>query len=103
MECDEQIFTSSDQQEAIQNVTCASGVDIYMLAINDSIGGRPMWKVILAGTTALTIAGASLAIAQEIPDRGNSQPWRPSAEDRSAFTNAQLTELKAGLRLTPSQ
>ena len=62
-----------------------------------------MWKVILAGTTALTIAGASLAIAQEIPDRGNSQRWRPSAEDRSAFTNAQLTELKAGLRLTPSQ
>jgi zinc resistance-associated protein len=62
-----------------------------------------MWKVILAGTTALTIAGASLAIAQEIPDRGNSQRWRPSAEDRSAFTDAQLAELKAGLRLTPSQ
>ena len=103
MECDERIFISNDHQEAIQNLTCASGVDIYMLAITDSIGGRSMWKVILAGTTALTIAGASLAIAQENPDRSNSQRWRPSAEDRSAFIDAQLAELKAGLRLTPSQ
>ena len=62
-----------------------------------------MWKVILAGTTVLTIAGASLAIAQEIPNRDTSQHWRPSTEDRSAFTDAQLAELKAGLRLTPSQ
>ncbi len=62
-----------------------------------------MWKAILAGTTALTIAGATLAIAQQVPDRDGSQRWRPSAEDRSAFTDAQLAELKAGLRLTPSQ
>jgi zinc resistance-associated protein len=62
-----------------------------------------MWKAILAGTTALTIAGASLAFAQEIPNRDSSQRWRPSTEDRSAFTDVQLAELKAGLRLTPSQ
>jgi zinc resistance-associated protein len=79
------------------------GCDIYMLAINHSIGGRPMWKAIFAGTTALTIAGATLGMAQQTPDRDSLQRSRPSTEGRSAFIDAQLAELKAGLRLTPSQ
>jgi zinc resistance-associated protein len=62
-----------------------------------------MWKAIFAGTTALTIAGTTLAIAQQVPNRDSSQRWRPSTEDRSALTDAQLAELKARLRLTPSQ
>jgi zinc resistance-associated protein len=74
-----------------------------MLAINHSIGGRPMWKAIFAGTTALTIAGATLAMAQQTPDRDSLQRSRPSTDGRSAFIDAQLAELKAGLRLTPSQ
>jgi predicted RNase H-like nuclease (RuvC/YqgF family) len=51
-----------------------------------------MWKVIFAGTTALTIVGATLALAQQVPDRDSPQRWRPSAEDKSAFTDAQLAE-----------
>ena len=45
-----------------------------------------MWKTVLAGTTALAIAGTSLVYAQQGPggpDR--AQRWQPSAEDISAF------------------
>jgi hypothetical protein len=67
-----------------------------------------MWKAILAGTTALTIAGAGLVFAQQIPP---TQPGRDAAqqrprltpEDRAAFTDARIAALKAGLRLTPDQ
>ena len=62
-----------------------------------------MWKSILAGTTALAIAGTSLAYAQfqNGPDR--AQHWRPSAADMSAFGDARIAALHAGLKLTPDQ
>jgi hypothetical protein len=63
-----------------------------------------MWKAILAGTTALTIAGGSLVYAQQ---RGNGADagarWQPSQEDVAAFADARIAALKAGLRLTPEQ
>ena len=81
-----------------------------------------MWKAVLAGTTAAVIAGSSLVLAQQMPDRDGGQiagptlvvdqqeadrdghpRWRPSAEDRSAFTDARIAALKAGLKLTPEQ
>ncbi len=85
-----------------------------------------MWNAVLAGTTAAVIAGSSLVLAQQMPERDGGQPaavitgptlvvdeqgadrdgdsrWRPSAEDRSAFTDARIAALKAGLRLTPEQ
>jgi zinc resistance-associated protein len=77
-----------------------------------------MMKAILAGTVALSLAGAGLALAQQGAQQGTppsepqssqqtSQPtaprWRPSAEDISAFTDARIAALKAGLKLTAEQ
>jgi zinc resistance-associated protein len=62
-----------------------------------------MWKSVLAGTAAAVIAGSSLVVAQQMPGRDGDPRWHPSAEDRSAFTDARIAALKAGLKLTPEQ
>ena len=67
-----------------------------------------MWKAMLAGTTALTIVGASLVYAQQTPpnqpgrDTAQQRP-RLSVEDQAALTDARIAGLKAGLKLTPAQ
>ena len=63
-----------------------------------------MWKSVFAGTTALAIAGTSLVYAQQGvggPDR--AQRWRPSAEDITAFGDARIAAVHAGLKLTAEQ
>jgi zinc resistance-associated protein len=63
-----------------------------------------MWKSVLAGTTALAIAGGSLAYAQQGPgghERGHH--WRPSAEDISAMGDARIAAVHAGLKLNAEQ
>ena len=60
-----------------------------------------MWKPILAGAVALTIAGSSFVFAQN-RDEGVAR-WQPSQEDQAAFADAGIAALKAGLRLTPDQ
>jgi zinc resistance-associated protein len=63
-----------------------------------------MWKSVLAGTTALAIAGTSLVYAQQGPggpDRARG--WRPSAEDITAFGDARIAAVHAGLKLTAEQ
>src|SRR5262245_59158084 len=64
-----------------------------------------MWKTVLAGTTALAIAGASLAFAQQggSDDFQRVQRWRPTAEDITAFGEARIAALHAGLKLTAEQ
>ena len=63
-----------------------------------------MWKTVLAGSTALAIAGATLAYAQQGPGgRDGAQRWHPSAEDISAFGDARIAALHAGLKLTAEQ
>ena len=63
-----------------------------------------MWKTILAGSTALAIAGGALAYAQQSPGERDFAPrWRPSAEDIAAFGEARIAALHAGLKLTPEQ
>ena len=67
-----------------------------------------MWKAMLAGTTALTIVGASLVYAQQTPPTqqgrdGGSRFSRLSPEDRAALTDARIAGLKAGLKLTAAQ
>jgi hypothetical protein len=63
-----------------------------------------MWKIVLAGTTALAIAGGTLAYAQQGPGGGGrAQHWRPSAEDVSAFADARIAALHAGLKLNADQ
>src|SRR5262245_31931197 len=61
-----------------------------------------MMKTIVAGTVALTIAGAGLAFAQQTPPR-DAPRWRPSAEDVQALTDARIAGLKAGLKLSAEQ
>ena len=63
-----------------------------------------MWKTVLAGTTALAIAGTSLVYAQS-PGGGLDQVkrWRPNAEDISAFQDARIAALHAGLKLSAEQ
>ncbi len=63
-----------------------------------------MWKTVLAGTTVLAIAGASFALA----DQGPAQPdrahhWRMSAADMTAFADARIAALHAGLQLNAEQ
>ena len=63
-----------------------------------------MWKTVLAGSTALAIAGATLAYAQQGPGGRDVAPrWQPSAQDMSAFADARIAALHAGLKLSPEQ
>jgi len=63
-----------------------------------------MWKTVLAGSTALAIAGATLAYAQQGPSGRDFAPrWQPSAADINAFADARIAALHAGLQLTPEQ
>jgi hypothetical protein len=60
-----------------------------------------MKKFVLAGITALAIAGSTAVYAQH-------RPWfhehmRMSPEDRAAFTDARIAAVRAGLKLTPDQ
>jgi zinc resistance-associated protein len=63
-----------------------------------------MWKTVLAGTAALAIVGSSLVYAQQGPGGPDRmRGWHPSAEDISAFGDARIAALHAGLKLTPEQ
>ncbi|MFZ0623503.1 MAG: Spy/CpxP family protein refolding chaperone [Pseudolabrys sp.] len=63
-----------------------------------------MWKTVLAGTTALAIAGGTLAYAQQGSGAfERMQRWRPTAEDITAFGEARIAALHAGLKLTAEQ
>src|ERR1700712_654350 len=63
-----------------------------------------MWKTLTAGTAVLAIAGASLAYAQKGPDGSErAKRWRPNAEDISAFSDAKIAAIHAGLKLTAEQ
>jgi hypothetical protein len=61
-----------------------------------------MMKKILAGTVALTLFGAGLALAQQTPP-SDARGFRPSAEDVEALTDARIAALKAGLKLSAEQ
>jgi len=67
-----------------------------------------MWKTALVGATALVIAGSAFVYAQQRPGmpgfgQGGFGGWRPNAEDMSAFADARIAALRAGLRLNPDQ
>jgi zinc resistance-associated protein len=77
-----------------------------------------MWKKALMGATALVIAGSAFVYAQQRPGMmpggsemhgmmrggpGGFGGWHASAEDMSAFVDARIAALRAGLRLNPDQ
>ncbi len=60
--------------------------------------------MVLAGTTALAIAGGTLAYAQQGPGPVQRGPqWRPSAEDIGALADARIAALHTGLKLSAEQ
>jgi hypothetical protein len=74
-----------------------------------------MLKPVIAAAAVLAIAGTSIVYAQHRFDERDGfragppwgqraeRPYRPSAEDLAAFTDARIAALKAGLELTPDQ
>ena len=62
-----------------------------------------MWKALVAGTTILTIAGSTLASAQQPSPPERSQRVQLTADDIAAFTDAHIAALKVALKLTPAQ
>jgi hypothetical protein len=62
-----------------------------------------MWKALIAGTTMLTIAGSTLAFAQQPSPAERSHHARLTADDIAAFTDARIAAFKTALKLTPEQ
>ena len=74
-----------------------------------------MWKQAAAGAAALVIAGSMIVYAQQRPgfdgarrfdgprDMPRARDWRPSAQDLSAFADARIAALHAGLQLNAAQ
>jgi hypothetical protein len=71
-----------------------------------------MWKTVLAGVTALGLAGAGLAFAQATPpadsqqsssQQSSAERSRRTAEDFAALTEARIAALRAGLKLSTEQ
>jgi adenine-specific DNA methylase len=66
-----------------------------------------MWKAIFVGATALTLVGSSLTYAQDATSGrfGNqtAEHHPRTAEERAAFTDARISELKADLHLSAAQ
>jgi hypothetical protein len=61
-----------------------------------------MKKVLLAGVAALVFAGSTAAYAEHRGWFDHGRHWF-SAQDRSAFADAKIAAVKAGLQLTPDQ
>ena len=62
-----------------------------------------MWKALIACTTILTIAGSTLASAQQPTAAERPHHAQLPADDIAAFTDARIVALKTALRLTPEQ
>src|ERR1043165_3575668 len=60
-----------------------------------------MKKILLAGTAALVLAGSTAVYAQHRPWFHDHMPM--SAEDRTAFADARIAAVHAGLKLTADQ
>jgi len=71
------------------------------------------WTVRIAVAAALAVAGSTFVFAQQSgsmdrqaearPEPSRPQRYRPTADDFSAFTDARVAAIKAGLRLTAEQ
>ncbi len=64
-----------------------------------------MKKILIAGLTALALAGTAPALAQApVPEApAKHKHWQPSEADIKAFTDARVAAMKAGLELTADQ
>jgi zinc resistance-associated protein len=64
-----------------------------------------MWKTILTGTAVVMLMGSAASYAQQNNEGqlDRVQRWRPSAEDVTAFGDARIAALHAGLKLNADQ
>ena len=63
-----------------------------------------MRKLLIAGAAVLALAGSTAVYAQYRPDHHFHRPFsRMSADDMSAFSDARIAAVKAGLKLTADQ
>ena len=62
-----------------------------------------MWKALIAGATLLTVAGSTLASAQQPAPTQRPHHAQLTADDIAAFADARIAALKAALRLTSEQ
>jgi hypothetical protein len=72
-----------------------------------------MFKPTIIATAMIVLAGSSIVLAQQNSGAGNASSdlrgqrgehrYRPSTADMSAFTDASIAALRAGLELTPDQ
>jgi zinc resistance-associated protein len=62
-----------------------------------------MWKALVVGTTLVTMAGATLANAQQPSQAERPHHARMTADDAAAFTDARIAAFKTALKLTPAQ
>ena len=62
-----------------------------------------MWKALIAGTTILTIAGSTLASAQQPSSAERSHHAQLTADDIAAFADARIAAIKTAPKLTPAQ
>jgi hypothetical protein len=77
-----------------------------MQPINQTTKRSSLFKTLLAGTAVLTIAGSTLAYAQQGPGgRGGERGphARMSAEDITAYGDARIAAVHAGLKLSAEQ
>jgi hypothetical protein len=63
----------------------------------------PMKKALLAGVAALAIAGSTAVYAQHRPWFHDHARFSFSPQDRTAFADARIAAVHAGLTLTPDQ
>src|SRR5205807_320377 len=91
------------------SLTCARDRLAFDCARRRNLWRVSMWKALIAGTTILTIAGSTLASAQQSSAAQQPSPAeRPhhaqlTADDIAAFTDARIAALKTALRLTSEQ
>jgi hypothetical protein len=86
-----------------QSLTCARSCGVFEFEPATNFMEIPMWKTLVAGTTLLTIAGTTLASAQQPAPAERPHHVQLTADDIAAFTDARLAALKTALKLTPAQ
>ena len=59
-----------------------------------------MWKPVVASIAMLSMAGSTIAYAQQSPHGDRA---RMTADDKAAITDARIAARKAALKLTPDQ
>jgi zinc resistance-associated protein len=62
-----------------------------------------MWKALMAGAAMLTVAGSTLASAQQPSPAERPNRTQLTADDIAVFTDARIAAFKTALKLTPAQ